>query len=507
MLEFKYICGVFMRIDRRKFLQIVTDDLSKIDDDQIAFELGGSSGGSDLISYFDGGFGGKCDSKVYRFATFMGRNQFKSVYMTDRREVNSYNGNIITVSHRDEFESSSDMLNCTYTVPNNSGGYDKFKFLINRLPGSINIGVSSGVVGVDATGIDNINIGAYSGFRATSIDRSICLGYESGSLSSTAYGVCIGTESGKGSIGVNSITIGHNAGSLGSFTNSVIMGGASGWKSKQVIDSVMIGRQSGQEVESCSKSVILGSHAATRLKNSNQSVIIGYNSSLDMVGSVNSVIIGPFACGNAKASTSDVILGSSAGREIVNSEHNVLLGSYSGTWLSGKNNIAIGANTLSNIVDSNNVSINIMDNIAIGRGAGVNHIKGDKNIYIGLDAGATINTENNHEYNICIGTDMSVDTTPIPTSVGWGGNILSQNYKSGKFILGHRMVVADGVNPYFRLLWGDLLAGRLNISNILNLTPITESEKPVIKNKGDIIYNNDINKLQYYNGTNWISFN
>jgi len=474
---------------KRRILRIDTDDLENLITPQIGFEQA-SADNCDLMSYFDGGYGGKgSDNKVYRFAKFSERNYFKSIYMTDGivagtvpncpNTPTSYS--ILTITHRNEIlnPSSPDLYSDGFTT-------------IRRMANSINIGEGAGIksdTSSNISGLHTINVGIQSGFKSSGVE-SINLGFNTSNGSSGDRSIAIGSGANTNAQSGGSIIMGALSNINGQAANSVIIGRNAG-NSCNIVDGVFIGRQSGDHSIGM-RDVYIGTYAGSQISNSVENIAIGFTAgSFCTYGSINNVMVGGGGVGNTPTSSiaRNVMCGYASGISI-SGEDNIMLGTASGNRISGNNNISIGEDTLYNISGN--------DNVAIGKGSGY-ATTGNNNISIGSYSGET----GLGDFNITLG--RRVRSYEAPNSNGWDTGFLgstflgSTDYYKGKFVVGYH----ENDSTYNRLLWGDMLAGRLNIDKALNLTPLDTLISPAYK--GDLVFDNSVgqNKPKYFDGSAW----
>lgn len=455
----------------RRILHITADTLSNVNPTQIGFERQ-MDDYCDLISYFNGGFGGKDESgTISRFARFNEMNFFKNIYMTDDIGAGFNVGSpcssteatydIITLSHRNEIRKSTGYeFNSIYgVVP------------IIRDRKSINIGVGAGIVS-DSNGFHNINIGTEAGFMkdaGAGIDN-IRLGTFAGRNQAGTSTICIGQDSGTDSIGSSSIFIGLHSGMNTTGSQNTFIGHESG-ESYNGSDSICIGHQSGAYCNGGALNTFVGDFAGASSSSCVSSVGISYHALQGATGTGNIGIgVGAFESGSGA--------------------YNIISGHYTGNGLSGSDNIILGHASGSGY-DGDNL-------IALGSDAGSSS-SGDENIFIGKGSGFQTNGTN----NIFIGSYSGEVLTGINNSIFIGSNTKVEGGGHNHIPYGSDKLFQIGVGGLV-LMTGDFVTGRLNIEKTLSLTPLAATGVISTPYSGDMIFDDSDSQLKYYNGSTWV---
>ena len=228
--------------------------------------------------------------------------------------------------------------------------------------------VSSGGGGFSADAQGNFVAGTNAGAALDGThENGIFIGTEAGedNNNSSDGGIFIGHQAGKEFIGSRSIFIGYKAGAGNNntsyFGGNVVLGWQAASDSTTLTESVLIGRQAGQNASN------------------NSNVIIGYTAGY-AVGT-NSVFIGK-DCGSGTSNNPGSItaIGNQACKNLSATTYSTAVGYRALLFnTSGANNTAVGYNAGRNI----NTGAN---NVSIGYGAGYLTTTGDNNVSIGKDA-------------------------------------------------------------------------------------------------------------------------
>lgn len=460
----------------RRILHITANTLGDVNSTQIGFEREFSDY-CDLISYFNGGFGGKNESgKISRFATFAERNFFKNLYMTDSIGTGSYDGtctsvehswDIITLSHRNEISRS------TSDVYNGGDG----EIAIKRDPKTINIGVGAGIVSsVASYGTDTVNIGMDAGYR-----NNVGAGYNC---------VNVGTCAGKNNAGDSGISIGLEAGREATGSVNICIGQQSGNELTGSYNN-FIGQEAGQKYNG-SNTIAIGSLAGYEGSGA-RNIFMGLNAGYERVDSTNNVGIGNnamFGSGVSGASSANVGIGDGAGNYLSGS-NNACLGYYAGQGINGSFNMIAGNAAGANYVGDGSILIGVDAgatstgnlNVHIGKGAGFGST-GSGNIFIGAYCGEVrTNTD-----SVFIGNKAGFDSSSIINGISYGDT--------------YNFQISSNTN---RLMTGSFSTGRVNFEKIINMTPITGTSEIIVPYKGDLVFDDSIDQLTYYNGSSWVS--
>lgn len=344
----------------RRILHIV-DDIDNINPTQMAIEpkFGGTlTINSSIDDYYDGGFGAKTDTNIYRFSKFNDIHYTESIYMTNpllsviigghftnRLGSDTYQGSISTNSvNIGSFAGLTDTGYKGYGVYIGYGsgasisntqydvliGYEAGMNSDGQVASSSNIflGYRSGYSSI---GQHNINIGASAGYSSTG-EYNVNIGHEASNLSTNRdNSVAIGYLSGKGTTGALSVYIGDRSGYGVLGENNTGIGAFSldtGISSKSYINTTAIGYESGYN------------------STGNGSIFAGMRSGKNSTGSYNSFI--GYSSGNALIGDYNICLGYGSGTNggaTTSATNNIVIGTNSGLGITGKHNILIGRNS------------------------------------------------------------------------------------------------------------------------------------------------------------------
>ena len=257
---------------------------------------------------------------------------------------------------------------------------------------------------------------------------------------------------------------------------SILIGDRTAKNSKRIEKSILLGYRAGEQ-SNISKSVVIGGEAGLHYSNNstalNEEVLIGYGAGYNLENSSYNVAIGNYAMGSSGTSTiatadtniaignlsgadlttgsNNVLLGSSAGNDLYTGSHNIMLGYFSarsaehdineniligyesGRYIEQHNNIGLGKSTLLNAEGNNN--------IALGAEAGIYHKNGDKNIFIGYQAGVPANSIHENRSDLLFIDNHQTDNPLIFGS--FAGDTVKIN---GSFYIGtaYQFPTADG---------------------------------------------------------------
>ncbi len=250
----------------RRILHIHTDDLTKLNDTQIAFEDFSDTAG---LSLFGGGFGGrygansdewKSGSEILRFVQFNSNPVFKSVIFNNVEGGPSHHNIVMTTSDELTTLHSADVDRQTVHPTANYVG--------PRGDRSISVGDMAGIIDIGSNPTEvayhSINVGYRSGYTQLGM-YTTNIGYRSGDSSSQSYSINLGYGCGVGGMGDNNISIGTDTGKnvsgeyniyMGAnagFTHlgdaSIFIGQGSGWKYSGVIDSDYVFELSNRKID------------------------------------------------------------------------------------------------------------------------------------------------------------------------------------------------------------------------------------------------------------------
>jgi len=522
----------------RRILRIETGTLDNLNNDQIGFETTG------IMSYFSqysspndfpkGLWGGKDgDGIISRYASFDSVVRFDKIYFDDRIIISQ----MYNPSPANKFDESKD----------------------TRGPNTINIGQHAGMEVYNTSGSNNaypnINMGSRSGMYVKAFNEelyepfggtytvnavyggsSINLGINAGYLSTQNQSICFGNDSGYHANLINSVAMCSQAAMDTTANHSLFMGTACGaGKTARLIwdNTKPLGFR--RQIEEYG--VYIGHHAGGYAAESTANVCIGYDA-----GYYAKNIQDPSASDVSLYSGYNVFLGSMAGAHS-NTYKSTFIGTDAGARSFGTENIGIGNGACTYITGgsvnhSSGAVIDLTDgsggnNIGIGNGAlrqyvgvpyfGVtgmtpNELIGSYSIAIGEDA---LGAGSRGYGNIALGFGSGYRSTG-DTNI-FIGNFAAQEFVGNRniFIGNHARIPTGGtingigytVNDNFvlsgpistpnYLMAGSFATGRLNIQKMLNLTPQSNAPANSSSYKGDVIFKDGTNKLQYFDGSIW----
>ena len=380
-------------------------------------------------------------------------------------------------------------------------------------------GIANTMIGSNAglsmtNGYQNVALGANSAVLSTTGYQNIAIGSNSSYKGNGNKNVVIGTESNYNNLNGNDNTVlGHQSGYYNTGSQSVLVGSKSGYTNTSD-SSVMIGFESGMNATSGIENTVIGYQAGKGDVGSTGSLntILGYQAGLSMTTGMANVLIGDktgrsITTGKNNViigGTSDLVTNDSAGYALTEGINNIAIGIGSGQKMTAcENNIMIGSNAGSKITTSgnniligknagSNLTISSGNNIMVGRNAGggssaqgdsifIGHESGfgesehnsnesifignrsgykntgDKNTYIGFQAGGHPNNVITGENNLCMGpyTGYSLTTGERNILIGGGSSLRSTgrqlNTGSDNTMLGNNAgaFVVSGTNNTF----------------------------------------------------------
>lgn len=232
------------------------------------------------------------------------------------------------------------------------------------------------------------------------------------------------------------IFLGLNAGSESTYNgvNNTFIGNNSGFSNGEGADNVFIGHNSGWSNDIGVNNVLIGPNAGYSNITGNNNVIIGKSAGYTYNGSFGNVFIGEEAAENLVSSQRSVMIGYSSGSDVDSLVYgNVYLGGGAGRRMNGWYNVVIGEEAGENY----NLGSNGHRNVFIGQSSG-RFSTGDENIYIGYGTGrGTFDDPHAGNRNIYLGTDA-----------GWAKRTESDRFRVGGLLWGKlnlvRMLVVDG---------------------------------------------------------------
>ena len=158
----------------------------------------------------------------------------------------------------------------------------------------------------------------------------------------------------------DSILVGREAGSGSSNSdNSILLGYRSGWRTTNSSNLISIGQFAGANVSNVANSVFIGVSSGQAISASN-AVFIGAGAGNGSFASSGSVFIGQSAGNSSNYSNGSVCIGRSAGFQITNANNSILIGEN------------VGANTIGNLIGSNNIIIGTNITVNTGRKNAIN---------------------------------------------------------------------------------------------------------------------------------------
>jgi hypothetical protein len=202
-----------------------------------------------------------------------------------------------------------------------------------------NIAVGYGAGLNNATGIQNTNLGGFSGYYGTTADGSTFVGYGAG------FG-----NDGSPLTGNNNTAVGYQAGGL-------LQGGAS--------ENVLVGAYAGDAITTGSENVCVGLGAGGGITTGTRNTCIGDDAGNAITTATRSIAIGHIAMGiTAVTGTGNVAIGYQTGYAMLAGAENVMIGEYAGNAItSGSRNTCVGIN-------SGKATTTAVDNVFLGTQAG-----------------------------------------------------------------------------------------------------------------------------------------
>ena len=511
----------------RRILHI-NSNLENLNDTQIAFEDFRDETG---LSYFGGAFGGRYDnntttwgSNISRFARYNSSPVFQSLVFDNDPALTSEA--IITLTTATEMTANHVGTSATsFPTPDNIG---------KRLQRSVNIGYQAGQVESQG-GQAGVNIGERAGQESANYE-DVFIGLEAGRGATLSYSVALGSGAGSNSSGNHNVIMGTNAKANGSQnvsigqwcniagSNNVSIGRATSFNSPSNTHGVFIGNEVRYNATAPSwKDVMLGYQAGYgTVTKSYNNVFIGTESGTE-ANTMYTVAIGTHAGSRTQNNTTglgNVFMGWEAGDMItpVTNPYRSVFTDLDGMSNVAHNgfNIGIGGLALERTTGATNIGIgygaggvstgNNFQNISIGTFAGQSSEGYDK-INIGTNAGFGLSGDKTVMIGRFTGQTSKFNSTHINDGLGTGTN--------GAFELG------DNVEPQLNTPGADvvgntrmsglLLSGNFNdgwiwANQLFGMAPLDQAwvdTYNTVARRGHMVYNNTINKPQYYDGTAW----
>ncbi len=293
----------------------------------------------------------------------------------------------------------------------------------------------------------SVIIGYRAGYDLTTANNSVIIGYNAGqNITNSGGNVIIGSQAGNEATGAENTIVGRAAG-LGSAGNSAYA------------NSVLIGYQSGHDLEDGVDNTIIGHDAGFNLTDSGDNVIIGSAAGYESTGARNAIFGKGSGYGSPGASSyqDNVLIGYQTGYDITSGSYNVFIGGYAGfEQTTGGNNVVIGYQSGYGQPGSSTYT----NSVFVGLYAGQSVTTGDNNTYVGMDAGQHTSTGSG---NVCLG---------YMAGEGW---LIAQS---------NLLVIANS-NTATPLIYGDFSVPSLTINGDLIVTGDTIYE-------GDTIFEGDL---------------
>lgn len=239
----------------------------------------------------------------------------------------------------------------------------------NTASRNIAIGLSAGRD--QTTGGYNVNIGCYSGEQASGGQHNVAVGSDTMKYATGSYNTAIGGKA------LNRVTTGEQNVAVGDSAGKEITTG--GWNTAvgsnalaNLMDQngcVAVGSFAGNK-NTKRYLVAIGNNAAYQTEGEGNTVV-GADAMRNVPIGENNIAIGKYALKDADRAELNIAIGIAALQNYKYNDQgnsgslNICIGSYSGYYMSGKNNVAIGSNTLygANSTKGGN------DNTAIGHDA------------------------------------------------------------------------------------------------------------------------------------------
>ena len=328
---------------------------------------------------------------------------------------------------------------------------------------------------ISGFGVGSLNTsGAQSYLRLN--PQNYFIGHESGKNNTSGlYNSFLGYQTGYHNLwGESNVFIGYQAGfsnETGRFNNFI--GYQSGYSNKKGDYNDYMGYKTGMTDTSGQQNVLIGFEAGKSAVNNFQTTIIGAMASSAAILNSASVLIGTETAQFTRRIEGTVMIGTDAGRLCDTTYNDVFIGRDAGMWINKSyGNIFLGYRAATKMTYGTG-------NIFIGTSAGYDSNEGDKNTVIGFLAGYKCNGDN----NVFIGANAGYNET------------------------GSDKLYIDNTNTSTPLIGGDFSADKVNISNVLNLTGV--SDYPTSPSVGDIIrlegHSSDRDGLYIYDGSDWVS--
>ncbi len=302
------------------------------------------------------------------------------------------------------------------------------------------------------------------------------IGHESGKNNTSGlYNSFLGYQTGYHNLwGESNVFIGYQAGfsnETGRFNNFI--GYQSGYSNKKGDYNDYLGYKTGMTDTSGQQNVLIGFEAGKSAVNNFQTTIIGAMASSAAILNSASVLIGTETAQFTRRIGGTVMIGTDAGRLCDTTFNDVFIGRDAGMWINNSyGNIFLGYRAATKMTYG-------AGNIFIGTSAGYDSNEGDYNTVIGINAGYKCNGDN----NVFIGANAGYNET------------------------GSDKLYIDNTSTSTPLIGGDFSADKVNISNVLNLTGV--SDYPTSPSVGDIIrlegHSSDRDGLYIYDGSDWVS--
>ena len=341
---------------------------------------------------------------------------------------------------------------------------------------NIFIGLNAGKT--NTISCDNVMIGSNAGaafLGNETLGQNILLGNQSGERLETGINnIYIGSGSGKSSVSsINNVLIGINAMSNGDANNVVMIGNTAG-QNNNADENVFIGLNAGKSNTISTNNVIIGSNAGILLTGSGttgNNLLIGSFAGEKVETGINNIYIGSQTAQNASTGINNIAIGSYTINE-GNANNIIMLGSNAGFKNRGDKNIFIGLN-------AGRSNINSLDNVVIGSDAGVSLIGNGtvgNNILLGFNSGNSLETGIN---NIYIGTNSGKSSTTSINNVVMGVNAMSNGNANNVVILGSNAGFNNNANENVFI---GLNAGKSNMTSPNNIFIGSNSGVAVIGN-------------------------
>jgi len=280
------------------------------------------------------------------------------------------------------------------------------------------VGTLAGRIAQASGDMDNVYVGKWSGYSASTAKFNTYVGSKSGWLGNGSYNTVLGFQALRNPSGSFDVAIGYEAGYNSSSGTGKVMVGAESGRSNSSNGHISIGYQAGYSQTSGANNTNLGYQAAYSNTTGLDRVAIGHEAGKSQTGSYN-VFVGA-RCGKGSGSGSaNVAIGQGVMEASAEASSCVFIGNYmaSNVTSGAARTIAIGVNCLSAGGYSGE------ENTVVGHQAGNSLSSGDSNTLMGFHAGYNLSTgSENTLYGFEAGKNIqsSTDNTCVGRNSGSG---------------------------------------------------------------------------------------